>query len=291
MIARKLSLPVTLSLVLALAACERPEKAHSPGFQNAVPGVAAITVNGTDISAPIFESFAAAQGLSPASPENNEARHKLAKQLTDLELLAQDASRQKLDQDPELASSLLAQYYTTLAGASVQQYTKDHPLTEEQNQAAYEEWTKDLPTTEYHARHILVKDQATAQSILDKLATGGDFSKLAAEFSMDPSKGNGGDLGWFTPDQMVEPFAKAVTALKAGETAQTPVQTDFGWHVVRLEETRPVAVPKLEESRDAVTNHANNKLVENHLAELRKQAKIKTDEKIINGDKPAEKKT
>jgi len=172
----------------------------------------------------------------------------------------------------------------------VQQYTKDHPLSEEQIKAAYEEWAKDLPTTEYHARHILVKDEATAKSILEQLAAGGDFAKLAAEFSMDPSKDTGGDLGWFTPDQMVEPFAKAVTALKAGETAQTPVQTDFGWHVVRLEETRPVAVPQLEEARDAVTNHANNKLVENHLAELRKQAKIKIDEKIITGDKPADQK-
>ena len=290
MIVRKLSLPAAIGLALALTACERPESA-GPGFQDAAPGMAVITVNGTAISAPVFESFATAQGLSPATAENTEARQKLAKQLTDLELLAQDATRQKLDKDPELASSLLAQYYTTLAGAAVQHYTKDHPLSEEKIKAAYDDWAKDLPTTEYHARHILVKDEATAQSILDQLATGGDFAKLAAEFSMDPSKDTGGDLGWFTPDQMVEPFAKAVTALKAGETAQTPVQTDFGWHVVRLEETRPVAVPKLEESRDAVTNHANNKLVEDYLAELRKQAKIKTDEKIINGDKPADQKT
>ncbi len=290
MIARKLSLPLTLGLALALSACDRSENA-GPGFQNAAPGPAVITVNGTALSAPVFESFASAQGLSPATPENREAREQLAKQLTDLELLAQDATRQELDKEPELASTLLAQYYTTLAGAAVQHYTKEHPLSEEQIKAAYEEWAKDLPTTEYHARHILVKDETTAQSILDKLDADEDFAKLAAEFSMDPSKDTGGDLGWFTPDQMVKPFADAVTALKAGETAQKPVKTDFGWHVVRLEETRPVAVPKLEESRDAATNHANNKLVENYLDDLREKAKIKTDEKIINGAKPADQET
>ncbi|MES1993775.1 MAG: peptidylprolyl isomerase [Pseudomonadota bacterium] len=290
MIVRKLSLPAAIGLALALTACERPESA-GPGFQNAIPGTAVITVNGTTITQPVFESFASAQGLSPATAENREARQKLVKQLTDLELLAQDATRQKLDKDAELASSLLAQYYTTLAGASVQHYTQAHPLSEDQIKAAYEEWVKDLPKTEYHARHILVADEATAQSVLEKLKQGGDFAKLAAELSTDPSKSNGGDLGWFTPDQMVAPFAQAVTALSAGQTSPAPVKTDFGWHVVQLEETRPMAIPKLEESRDAVMNHANNKQVEDYLAELRKKAKIKTDDAIINGDKAVAPKT
>jgi len=282
MIVRKLSLPAALGLALALTACDRPQSS-GPGFQSAIPGTAVITVNGTTITQPVFESFDSAQGLSPATPDNREARQKLAKQLTDLELLAQDAVHQKLDKEAELDSSLLAQYYTTLAGAAVQRYTQAHPLSDEQIKAAYEEWIKDLPKTEYHARHILVADEATAQSILERLKKGEDFAKLAAELSTDPSKGNGGDLGWFTPDQMVAPFAEAVTSLSAGQTSPAPVKTDFGWHVVKLEETRPMPVPKLEESRDAVTNHANNKQVEAYLADLRKQAQIKTDDAIVNG--------
>lgn len=281
MIIRKTSLPLALGLALTLAACDRPSS-QSPGFQNAVPGKAVITVSGVEISAPIFESFASAQGLSPATPENRDARRKLAEQLTDLELLSQDAVRQKLMQDPEMVSSLLAQYYTTLAGAAVQEYTKAHPLDDAAIQAAYEDWVATLPKTEYHARHILVKEEATARTILEKLDQGEDFAKLAAEHSLDPSKGDGGDLGWFTPEQMVTPFSDAVTALKPGETANAPVQTDFGWHVVRLEETRDAPVPTPEEARDAVTNHANNKQIEAYLAELRKKATIKVDEKIIN---------
>ena len=287
MIIRKTSLPLALGLALTLAACDRPSS-QSPGFQNAVPGKAVITVSGVEISTPIFESFAAAQGLSPATAENRDARRKLAEQLADLELLAQDAVRQKLMQDPEMVSSLLAQYYTTLAGAAVQEYTRAHPLDEEAIQKAYEDWVATLPKTEYRARHILVKEEATARTILEKLDQGEDFAKLAAEYSLDPSKGDGGDLGWFTPEQMVAPFADAVTALKPGETANVPVQTDFGWHVVKLEETRDAPVPKLEEARDAVTNHANNKQIEAYLAELRKKATIKVDEKIINeGGQPS----
>ena len=290
MITRKSSLPVLLGLTLVLTACDQP-KTTGPGYQSAVPGKAVVTVDGTSISEPVFESFAAAQGLSPATAENREARQKLAEQLTDLELLAQDAARQKLDQDPEMASSLLAQYYTTMAGLAVQHYTTDHPLTEEQIQAAYADWVNTLPKTEYHARHILVKDEATAQAILEKLDQGADFAELAAEHSLDPSKSEGGDLGWFTPDHMVEPFSAAVIALKAGETAEAPVQTDFGWHVVRLDETREAEIPKLDEARDTVTNHANNKQIEDYLAELRKNAKVKVDKKIIAGDKPVESKT
>ena len=281
MIIRKTSLPLALGLALTLAACDRPSS-QGPGFQHAVPGKAVITVSGVEISEPIFESFASAQGLSPATAENREARRKLADQLADLELLSQDATRQKLMQNPEMMSSLLAQYYTTLAGAAVQEYTKAHPLDDKAIQQAYEDWVATLPKTEYHARHILVKEEATAKTILEKLKEGGDFGKLAAEYSLDPSKAEGGDLGWFTPEQMVAPFSAAVTALKPGETANVPVQTDFGWHVVKLEETRDAPAPKLEEARDAVTNHANNKQVEAYLAELRKKAKIKVDEKLIN---------
>jgi peptidyl-prolyl cis-trans isomerase C len=127
---------------------------------------------------------------------------------------------------------------------------------------------------EYHARHILVDDKASADAITAQLNGGADFATLAKEKSKDSSKEGGGDLGWFTLDTMVKPFADAVLSLQPGQITSAPVQSQFGWHVIKLEESRAPAPPAFEEVKDRVKTLVERKRLQTYLEELKKNAKI-----------------
>jgi peptidyl-prolyl cis-trans isomerase C len=127
---------------------------------------------------------------------------------------------------------------------------------------------------EYHARHILVDDKASAEAITKELQGGADFAKLAEQKSKDPSGKSGGDLGWFTLDTMVKPFGDAVAALQPGQLTAAPVQTQFGWHVIKLEESRAPSAPAFDDVKDRVRAIVQRKKLQSYLDELRKGAKI-----------------
>ncbi len=131
-----------------------------------------------------------------------------------------------------------------------------------------------MPKTQYHARHILVNSQEDAQKIIDQLKKGAKFEDLAKKDSIDSSKDQGGDLGWFSPSNMVKPFADAVAALKKGEYTQTPVQTQYGWHVIQLIDTRETPVPPLDSVKDRVDQLVQNKKFKAYQDELMKNAKV-----------------
>jgi peptidyl-prolyl cis-trans isomerase C len=148
-------------------------------------------------------------------------------------------------------------------------------VTDEAIQAAYDEsYGTEAPGTEYNAAHILVETEAEAQAIVAELEGGADFATIARERSKDPGSGaQGGDLGWFGPGMMVEPFEQAVVALEPGAVS-APVETQFGWHVIRLNETRPVPVPTLEEVRDQIAGELEQAAIEAAIAELQESADI-----------------
>ena len=127
---------------------------------------------------------------------------------------------------------------------------------------------------EYHARHILVDDQAAAEAITKELKGGADFAKLAAKRSKDSSSKSGGDLGWFTLDTMVPPFANAVKAMQPGQLTEQPVQSQYGWHVIKLEETRATSAPPFDEVKDRVKMIVQRKKLQTHLEDLRKAAQV-----------------
>jgi peptidyl-prolyl cis-trans isomerase C len=128
---------------------------------------------------------------------------------------------------------------------------------------------------EYHARHILVDDKAVADKLTKDLQGGADFAKLATKSSKDEgSAKNGGDLGWFTPDTMVKPFSDAVKTLKPGEMTQQPVQSEFGWHVIKLEESRGAQAPPFEEVKDQMKVFVQRQKLQKYLEGLRTKAKI-----------------
>jgi peptidyl-prolyl cis-trans isomerase C len=131
-----------------------------------------------------------------------------------------------------------------------------------------------MDKTEYHARHILVDSKEKAEAVIKKLKGGAKFEDVAKAESSDNSKNNGGDLGWFTLARMVKPFGDAVKGLKKGEITPEPVQTQFGWHVIQLEDTRDVTPPPFDQVKTQVTNGVIQKKLQAYVEDLKKNAKI-----------------
>jgi peptidyl-prolyl cis-trans isomerase C len=131
-----------------------------------------------------------------------------------------------------------------------------------------------MPKTQYHARHILVSSQDAAQKIIDELKKGAKFEDLAKKDSSDSSKDQGGELGWFSPSNMVKPFADAVVQLKKGEVTPAPVQSQYGWHVIQLLDTRDTPVPPLDQVKDRVAQLVETKKFRAYQDELLKTAKV-----------------
>ena len=153
-------------------------------------------------------------------------------------------------------------------------YLKDRKPTDAELKAEYDTQVAAMPKMQYKARHILVKTKEEADAIIAELKKGAKFEKLAAEKSLDGSKTNGGDLGWFSPGNMVKPFADAVAGLKKGETTSTPVQSEFGWHVIRLDDTRETAPPSFDSVKDRLAQIVEAKKFKAYGDSLVKAAKV-----------------
>jgi len=177
------------------------------------------------------------------------------------------------DMPNRVALSLENERRGLLAAEVVEKLLSD-PITDQAIQTAYDaRYGAATPDTEYKAAHILVKTEEEAADLVKQLAEGADFATLAREKSTGPSGPNGGDLGWFGTGMMVKPFENAVVALKVGEVS-APVQTDFGWHVIKLEETRVKEAPTLDSVKEELQAEIQRTLVESHIETLTKDAKV-----------------
>jgi len=139
---------------------------------------------------------------------------------------------------------------------------------------AYDGFVKELGTVEYKARHILLSTEKEANDVIAELDKGADFANTATHKSVGPSAESGGDLGWFAPNQMVKPFSDAVSLLKKGEYSKKPVNTQFGWHVIKLEDTRKLPPPAFDEIKGQLQMRLQQQVIESYLENLRKKAKI-----------------
>ncbi|WP_026340417.1 peptidylprolyl isomerase [Thioalkalivibrio thiocyanoxidans] len=192
-----------------------------------------------------------------------------------LELLRQEALKRGLGDDPEIQRILKMVETNLLASTLMERIAEELEISEEEVEAEYERQVEYLRGTEYRARHILVGDEDSARELLAQLDDGADFAELAEEHSIDPgSAARGGDLGWFTPDGMVPEFAAATEALEPGETTDAPVQSQFGWHLIRLDDTREVEVPPLDEVRAEIIEILESRAIQEKLEDLRAKATI-----------------
>jgi peptidyl-prolyl cis-trans isomerase C len=190
-----------------------------------------------------------------------------------MQLAAEEAEKAGIEKDQKVRDQLALARVQVLVDAGLQKYLEAHPVQESELRPEYDAQVAALPR-EYHARHIVVEDEAAAAAIIKELKGGADFAKIAAKRSKDPSGKSGGDAGWFTLDGMAKPFADAVQALQPGQLAEQPVKTQYGWHVIKLEESRATSAPPFDEVKDRVKMFVQRKKLQNHLEELRKAAKI-----------------
>ena len=232
------------------------------------------TVNGTPISRAMFEYYAKNTAGKPAAELTADQRAQLLDNLVRGEIIAEEAIKEGLDKTTDTASLLTLSRLEILQQAGATHYLEDKKPTDVELKAEYDAQVAGMPKTQYHARHILVTSQDAAQKITDELKKGGKFEDLAKKDSIDSSKEQGGELGWFTPSNMVKPFADAVVQLKKGEVTPTPVQSQYGWHVIQLLDTRDTPVPPLDQVKDRVAQLVETKKFRAYQDELLKTAKV-----------------
>lgn len=232
------------------------------------------TVNGLKISDGMVDAIAAGRLRKDPATLTEQEREAATDQLIQLAAIATAAEKAKLDHEPEVAAQLELQRMSILAQAMMAQHLREHPVTEDQLKQAYDGRYASA-TREYHARHILVETPDTAAEVIAKLDGGADFAALAAEYSTGPTSRSGGDLGWFSSEQMVAPFSQAVAGMEVGSYTSTPVQTQFGWHVIRKENERETPAPDLASVREELERQLQQQQVQALLEDLRTQARIK----------------
>lgn len=253
--------------LLALAACNA-NKGDKPAAASSGP--AAATVNGTAISQATVDMVSKQRGGSP------EARQAVVDNLVLQMVVAQEAAKQGLDKAPEFVEQMETIRQSALANAYVEDFVKKNPVTDDMLKAEYERIKATSTGTEFKARHILVEKEAEAKDIIAKLKKApASFEKLAKEKTKDAgSKENGGDLGWFDPKRMVPEFSAALTKLEKGKFTEEPVKSQFGYHVILLEDTRPVQPPALEEVKPQLSQQLLQQNVRKQLDTLKAAAKI-----------------
>lgn len=233
----------------------------------------AAVVNGVAIPQDRLEmnvKGAVAQGKT----DSPELRAEIRDELINREVIYQTANKNGLDKNAEVIQQLEIARQTVLINAFINDYLKKNPVTEEQMQKAYETLKARLGDKEYESRHILVATEGEARDIIAKLGKKAKFEQLAKQSLDTGSAANGGSLGWAIPKNFVEPFANALLTLKKGEYTKTPVQTQFGWHVIRLDDVRPLKAPSYEEFKPQLQQRLQQQALQKAVADLRAAAKV-----------------
>jgi peptidyl-prolyl cis-trans isomerase C len=272
------------SLVVALAVAfaapvvtaqstEKPAKASKAAkAESKVDGK--ISVNGVTIPQAHFDAMNKERETSgqPASPEVANA---IREELISREVLAQAAKKKGLDKDATIAAQMDMARQAVLIRSYFDDYVKANPVTDAQLKTNYQQFVAQMGDTEYKARHILVDKEDDAKAIIASLKRGEAFDKLAKEKSKDTgSKDNGGDLDWGPAGRYVPEFGNAMKALKKGETTDVPVKSPFGFHIIRLDDSRAMKVPTYDEVKDNFRQRAQQEQVAKLVQELKSKAKI-----------------
>ena len=267
---------LAVGVLFALAACSKPDVTDKPADVAAAPAAPpAVTVNGKALSQKLYEEYARALARKPLTELSPGDREQIKENLVRVELIAQEAEKNGLLKDPDVATRLELARLELLQQASAQKYLKEHTPTEAELRAEFEAQVASAPLVEYQARHILVSSEDVAQKIIAQLNAGNDFAALAKRMSSHKeSAAKGGDLGWFGPRDMDPQFTNAVALLKKGEYTRTPVQTQFGWHVIQLQNTRDRTPPAFDDVKERLTQIVVAKQFKTHSDEMLKTAKI-----------------
>lgn len=247
------------------ASAEKADKSVAPAGK--------VAVNGVLIPQAYFDALgkqAAASGRSGA-----EVQQVIKEELVNREVLSQAAKKRGVDKNPEVAAQMELARQGIMIQAFFEDYVKANPIKDADLKGQYEQFKQQMGDSEYKVRHILVDKEDEAVGIIASLKKGGDFAALAKEKSKDPgSKDNGGDLDWSPAARYVKPFSDSVKALQKGQTTDKPIQTQFGWHVIRLDDSRPTKVPAFDEVKAQFAQRAQQEQIAKLVQDLRSKAKI-----------------
>ncbi|MDE2174919.1 MAG: peptidylprolyl isomerase [Betaproteobacteria bacterium] len=257
-----------LSRILAVAAL-------SCAFAAPVWAQNIATVNGKPIPQSLADSVANSMAKQQGQAVTPQLKEMVKNELISREVMVQEADKLGLDKETAVQDEIRIARQNILIRALFNAYLQKHPITDAQIKAEYDKFVKSFGSTEYKAQHILVPSEKEAQDIIAQLKKGAKFSELAKKYSKDTgSAANGGDLGWSTLNNYVPPFAKALEALKPGQYTQAPVQSQFGWHVIKLDATRPAKAPTLDQLKPQIQAELQRQEVTKYQDELRAKAKI-----------------
>ncbi len=229
------------------------------------------TVNGTAIHQSAMDILMR-QGAAQGAPDTPEVRKAMLDELVGRELARQDAVKLGLDKRPEVKQQAELANQAVLINAFMQDFIKTHTPTDDQLKSEYDKIKAQIGDKQYHAHHILVKTEKEAKDIIAQLKKGAKFEKLASKSLDQGSAVKGGDLGYNAPSAYVPPFAQALASLKKGETTKTPVQTQFGWHVIRVDDIKDA--PPFEEVKKNLAPRVEQEQLRKYLDDLRSKAKI-----------------
>lgn len=236
------------------------------------PGVIA-TVNGVAIPVARAEALLHSQ-LAQGQQDSEQLRAAVRNDLITREMLSQASKRKGFDKKPEVQAQFELSRQGILVNAYLQDFVASNPVKDEAVKSEYDAIVKAMGDKEYKARHILVEKEDEAKSIVARLQKGEKFEELA-KLSKDPgNKDRGGDLGWSHPGGYVKPFADALVALEKGKFSANPVKTEFGWHVIQLDDVRELKHPPLDEVKPQIQQRLQQQVLEKHIADLRAKTKV-----------------
>ena len=254
-----LALASLVALAAPLALAQAPAKGA------AVAPAAA----GKELYPKAYFDFLLKERLAQGQPDSPELRNAVREELNTRELLVREAKKKGLDKTPDVKNQMDLTAQTVLVRSYVNDWVKANPIPDAQLKQEYDKIKAQIGDKEYKVRHILVDKEDDAKQIVASLQKGEKFEKLA-EQSKDPgSKANGGDLDWNAPANFVKPFSDAMVKLEKGKFTAQPVQTQFGWHVIRLDDVRDAKVPSYDEVKPQLTQRLQSQHLDAYFKELR----------------------
>lgn len=233
------------------------------------------TVNGKPVPAARGDALAQ-QLIAQGQKDTPELREMIKKEMIIREILVQEAQKKGLPNRADVKTQLDMTRQSILINALRVDFVRSHPVSDADIKAEYERLLKvHANDKEYHARHILVEKEDDAKAIIAKLNDGANFEDLAKQSKDTGSAVKGGDLGWTVPSAFVKPFADALVALKKGKITEAPVKTQFGFHVIKLEDMRDAKTPTFEEVKPQIEKSLQDKKLQEFQEGIVKRAKVK----------------
>jgi len=268
---RTLAAAAVLAALLPLAAsAQTPAKGKDAPAKATAPAAAATASAGKTLYPPGQYDLLLKERLAQGQPDTPELRNSVREELNTRELLAREARKQGLDKNTDVKTQMDLAGQTVLVRAYVTDWVAKNPIPESDLRAEYEKIKSQIGDKEYKVRHILVEKEDEAKDVINELQKGAKFEDLAKARSKDPgSKDRGGDLDWNAPAGFVKPFGDAMAKTPKGKFTPQPVQTQFGWHVILVEDVRDAKVPSFDEVKPQLTQRLQSQWLDKYFKDLR----------------------